>query len=120
MLDIDTRKVTTLVDIAGSAQHSSEISPDGHWLAYVSDETGRAEVWAQPMPPATGSRAQLTTSGGNHPQWSPDGKQIYFDQGGQIYRIDVSGLAAGGAGKPAPTALPIKGSSNRNCAGNTT
>ncbi len=109
MLDLDTKKVTTLVDVAGSAQHSSEISPDGKWLAYVSDETGRQEVWAEPLP-KTGQRVQLTTNGGSHPEWSPDGKQLYFDLAGQICRLDTSGLAAGGANKvPAPVALPIKG-----------
>jgi Tol biopolymer transport system component len=106
LLDIETKKATKLVDIAGSAQHGSEISPDGKWLAYVSDETSRAEVWLEPLP-QTGKRFQLTKNGGNHPQWSPDGTKIYFDQGGQIYQLNITAGAEPKASDP--VALPIKG-----------
>lgn len=106
MLDIYSKQVTTLVDLPGSEQHSSEISPDGKWLAYVSNETGRQEVWLEPMP-QTGKRYQLTKNGGAHPEWSPDGKSIYFDQGGQVYRMD---LTTGGEPKAGnPVGLPIRG-----------
>jgi eukaryotic-like serine/threonine-protein kinase len=106
MLDIETKKATRLVDLPGSAQHGSEISPDGKWLAYVSDETGRAEVWAEPLP-QTGKRFQLTKNGGSHPQWSPDGSKLYFDQAGQIYQLNITGGAEPKASDP--VALPIKG-----------
>ncbi len=107
LLDLATKKVTRLVDIEGSDQHSSRISPDGRWIAYSSNETGRQEVWAEPLP-QTGKRFQLTHDGGRHPLWSPDGRHLYFDQGGRLYRLDLTagadGLAAG-----APIPLPITG-----------
>jgi Tol biopolymer transport system component len=106
MLDIETKKATVLVDLPGSAQHSSEISPDGKWLAYVSDETSRAEVWIEPLP-QTGKRFQLTKNGGNRPQWSPDGSKLYFDQAGQIYQLNITAGAEPRASDP--VALPIKG-----------
>ena len=106
MLDTETLKATPLIDVAGSEQHSSEVSPDGKWIAYVSTETGRAEVWLEPMP-LTGKRYQLTKNGGAHPQWSPDGKEIYFDAGGQVHRISIATGAEPKAGDP--VALPIKG-----------
>jgi len=106
LLDPATRKVTPLVDQAGSAQYGSAVSPDGHWIAYTSDETGRAEVWLEALP-AGGKRVQLTKNGGSHPEWSPDGRTIYFDQGGQLYRMDVT--TSGDAQAGAPAALPIKG-----------
>jgi len=106
VLDLATLKTKVLVDVKGSEQHSSNVSPDGHWLAYASNETGRLEVWLEPLP-QTGKRAQLTKNGGQHPEWSPDGKTIYFDQGGQIYRMDVTAGADPKAGTP--VALPIKG-----------
>jgi eukaryotic-like serine/threonine-protein kinase len=105
-LDPDTRKVTRLVDLPGSAQYSGAISPDGQWLAYTSDETGRPEVWLEALP-NNGKRVQLTKNGGSHPQWSPDGKGIYFDQGDQIFRMDLLAGTEPKAGDP--TALPIKG-----------
>jgi len=107
MLDIGTRKVTRLVDQPGSAQHSARISPDGKWLAYASDETGRQEVWLEPLP-QTGKRYQMTTQGGRHPVWSPDGKTLYFDQNGNMFRMEMS--LAGGPKASGPTvALPIAG-----------
>jgi Tol biopolymer transport system component len=105
-LDPGTRKVTRLVDQPGSAQYSSAISPDGRWIAYASDETGRPEVWLEPLP-ITGKRVQLTKNGGSHPQWSPDGGKIYFDQDDQLFKMDI---ATGGEPQGSePVALPIKG-----------
>jgi Tol biopolymer transport system component len=108
MLDFDTKKVTALVDVPGSEQHSSHISADGKWIAYASNETGRQEVWVEPLP-VTGKRHQLTRNGGRHPQWSPDGTRIYFDdESGRLFAMDVA--VAGGEPRAAePKALPITG-----------
>lgn len=107
MVNVHTREVTPLVDLPGSAQHSSAISPDGKWLAYASNETGRDELWIEQLP-ANGKREQVTKSGGSHPQWAPGGKTLYFDNGGQMYRLEVttSGDAPRGG---EPVALPIRG-----------
>jgi Tol biopolymer transport system component len=105
-LDPGTRKVTRLVDQPGSAQYGSAISPDGRWIAYTSDETGRPEVWLEPLP-ISGKRVQLTKTGGSHPEWSPDGRRIYFDQGGQMFQMDIATSGEPKAGDPA--ALPISG-----------
>jgi serine/threonine protein kinase len=53
------------------------LSPDGKWLAYESDQSGRFEVYVQPFP-ATGGKWQISTEGGTRPSWSPDSKEIYF------------------------------------------
>lgn len=87
-IDLNTGEVTGLVDLPGSAQHSSQISRDGEWIAYSSNETGRHEVWAEPLP-RTGKRFQLTREGGGHPVWAPDGAAIYFDHDGRMFRLDV-------------------------------
>ena len=100
------RKATSLVDQPGSAQYSSAISPDGRWIAYASDESGRPEVWLEPLP-VTGKRVQLTKNGGSNPQWSPDGAKLYFDQDDQLYQMDIATSGEPKAGDP--VALPIKG-----------
>ena len=105
-LDPGTRKATRLVDQPGSAQYSSAIAPDGHWIAYASDESGRPEVWLEPLP-ITGKRVQLTKNGGSHPQWSPEGGKLYFDQDDQMYQMAVATSSEPKAGDP--VALPIKG-----------
>ncbi len=106
LLDMRSREVTRVIDLPGSAQHSSNMSPDGKWMAYASNETGRYEVWIEPFP-RTGTRHQVTRDGGSHPLWLPDGKGLYFDRDHQLFRlaIDTNDLTA----KNEPVALPIKG-----------
>jgi Tol biopolymer transport system component len=53
------------------------ISPDGRWLAYASDESGRFEVYVQPLP-LTGVKWQLSTDGGTQPVWKNDGRELFF------------------------------------------
>jgi len=105
-LEPGMRKVTRLVDQPGSAQYSSAISPDGRWIAYASDESGRPEVWLEPLP-SSGKRLQLTRNGGSHPQWSPDGAKLYFDQDDQLFQMDIA--TSGELKVGDPVALPIKG-----------
>ena len=52
-------------------------SPDGRWVAYQTNESGRFEVVVQPFPDA-GGKWQVSTAGGAAPRWSPDGKELYF------------------------------------------
>src|SRR5215216_2210532 len=106
VLDMSSRKVTPIVDLPNSAQHSSAVSPDGRWIAYASNETGRYEVWIEPLP-QTGKRYQLTRDGGSHPIWLPDGQSLYFDRDHQMFRlaVNVSDLSV----RIEPTPLPIKG-----------
>jgi len=54
------------------------ISPDGRWLAYVSNETGRAEVHVAAFPDATAGRQIVSTEGGGEPQWSRNGRGLYY------------------------------------------
>jgi Tol biopolymer transport system component len=58
-------------------------SPDGRWVAYQSDESGRGEIYVRPFPPGATSTAargqwQVSTEGGINPVWRPDGKEVYY------------------------------------------
>ena len=59
-------------------------SPDGRWVAYQSNESGRDEIYVRPfVPPGAASMAAVggqlvSTAGGIHPLWRPDGKELYF------------------------------------------
>ena len=55
----------------------SQFSPDGRFVAYVSDESGRAEIYVQSFP-ASGGKWQISTSGGDQPQWRRDGKELFY------------------------------------------
>ena len=52
-------------------------SPDGHWLAYTSDESGRAEVYVTPFPSGA-SKWQVSVAGGSRPLWRRDGKELFY------------------------------------------
>jgi eukaryotic-like serine/threonine-protein kinase len=53
------------------------LSPDGKWLAYASDETGRSEIYAQSFP-TPGGKVLISTNGGDQPRWRGDGKELYY------------------------------------------
>jgi serine/threonine-protein kinase len=55
----------------------AQVSPDGGWLAYNSDESGRQEVYVATFP-GLNSKVQVSTEGGRHPQWSANGKELYY------------------------------------------
>lgn len=106
LFDMASRTVTRLVDFPASAQHSSTTSPDGKWMAYASNETGRYEVWIEPLP-RSGARLQVTRDGGSHPLWAPDGRSLYFDRDHQMFRLTLNTQEMASIGEPTP--LPIKG-----------
>jgi len=63
-------------------------SPDGHWLAYRSNESGETQVYIQPFPP-TGGKWQVSTKGGDEPQWRADGKELFYVAGDVITAADI-------------------------------
>jgi Tol biopolymer transport system component len=73
------RKVFPLTDGSGD-DTSGTFSPDGRWVAYVSNSTGRNEVYVLPFPP-TGAQWQVSESGGDLPRWRGDGKEIFYVSG---------------------------------------
>src|SRR5262249_9508433 len=54
-----------------------QISPNGHWIAYTSNESGRDEVYVQSFPVA-GRKQQLSTDGGRMPRWRRDGREVFY------------------------------------------
>lgn len=60
-----------------SLEKSANVSPDGQWIAYVSNETGVSEVFLEPFP-GLGLKTQISVDGGQHPIWSPDGQELYY------------------------------------------
>ena len=54
------------------------LSPDGRWMAYQSDETGRTEVFVRPFPNTDASKKQVSSGGGLAPLWSSDGRELFY------------------------------------------
>ena len=70
--------------VAGTAP-----SPDGRWLAYVSDTTGRAELWVQSYP-GPGSPVRVSSRGGVEPVWARNGRELYYLEGNKLMAVAVS------------------------------
>ncbi len=73
-------------------------SPDGRWLAYVSDESGRDEVYMQPFP-GPGGKRQISTEGGREPVWARNGRELFYRQGDELMAVEIT-LEPFTAGKP--------------------
>ena len=66
-------------------------SPDGNWVAYASDESGRFEIYLRPFPPAGDARWQLTSDGGEAPKWRGDGRELFYvAPGSRFMALSVS------------------------------
>ncbi len=80
-----------------------ELSPDGRWLAYVSEQTGRPEVIVQAVS-GPGSRGQISAGGGDNPAWSVDGRTLYYlgrgTSGPAVVAVDIGASSELTAGKP--------------------
>jgi serine/threonine-protein kinase len=72
-------------------------SPDGQWLAYVSDESGRDEVYLRPYPGPEG-KVTISVDGGTEPAWSADGRRLFYRSGPRLVVVDLAaqpGLSVG-------------------------
>ena len=56
---------------------NGQFSPDGRWIAYESNESGRVEIYVRPFA-AGGGKWQISTAGGSQPRWRPDGKELFY------------------------------------------
>jgi serine/threonine protein kinase len=65
------------IDATPYAERLAQFSPDGRWVTYQSNESGRAEIYIRPFPPASG-QWPVSTAGGTQPRWSADGREIYW------------------------------------------
>jgi eukaryotic-like serine/threonine-protein kinase len=80
-------------------ERSPRFSPDGRWLAYVSDESGRDDVYVQPFP-GPGAKWLISTDGGVDPVWSRDGRELFYRAGDRLMAAPVESegdLSAGPA-----------------------
>ncbi|MCH7716880.1 MAG: protein kinase [Gemmatimonadetes bacterium] len=67
-----------LLVATNATEATPAVSPDGRWLAYVSDESGNNEVYVRPFPNTGDGRTQVSTAGGEAPRWARDGRHLFY------------------------------------------
>jgi Tol biopolymer transport system component len=84
-----------------ASEHGPALSPDGHWIAYTSDESGASEIYLRRFPGGEGKR-RVSKQGGLGAQWSRDGREIFYgaDQGRNLMVAAVSTEPALAVGEP--------------------
>jgi serine/threonine-protein kinase len=108
----DTREDILLMNFQGIApagtrpflqssfsEAAATIAPSGQWLAYVSDETGRKEIYVQAYP-GPGEKRQVSSQGGSEPVWARSGQELFYRERGRIVSVTIQAQPTLTTGKP--------------------
>ena len=82
-----------------SNETAPRFSPDGHFIAYASDESRRYEIYVRPYP-GPGGKWQISTEGGTEPAWNPKGRELFYRSGNKMMAVEVTTQGTFSAGKP--------------------
>lgn len=83
------------------AERNAEISPDGRWMAYESNESGRFEVYVRPFPNLDGGRWQVSTGGGTQAAWARNGRELFYRNEDALMAVSIRTEGGFVAGNPA-------------------
>jgi eukaryotic-like serine/threonine-protein kinase len=82
-----------------ATEGAARFSPDGKWIAYVSGESGRPEIYVQPFP-GPGGKWQISTDGGIEPAWNRNGRELFYRSGTKMMAVPVTTQPSFSPGKP--------------------
>lgn len=74
----------------GYDERGAALSPDSHWLAYVSNEQGANEVFVRPFPDVSGGKWQVSRGGGSAPVWAHNGRELFYVAGGKMNEVRIN------------------------------
>ena len=100
MLSMEDERATEVLLQTEFREQNAEISPDGNWLAYQSNASGQFEVYVRPFPDVNSDRVQVSTAGGRHPLWAPDGRELFYVAADGLMAVPVETDATFTAGTP--------------------
>jgi serine/threonine-protein kinase len=98
VLRLDDNKAEPFVQTPFN-EAGANFSPDGRWITYVSNESGRDEVYVKAFP-GPGGKWQISAEGGREPSWSPDGRELFFRNGNKMMVSDIAEKPEFSTGKP--------------------
>jgi serine/threonine-protein kinase len=96
---VDTAGKRRMIIGGPGAQRNPRFSPDGRWIAYESLETGELNIYVQPWP-ALDRKWPISTAGGREPVWGPNGRELFYRNGGAVMVVDVGSGPEFHAGVP--------------------
>jgi Tol biopolymer transport system component len=90
-----------IIEVLGGDNDKSDatLSPDGHWIAFVSNESGRDEAYIRSWPDVSKARVQVSSNGARMPRWTRDGHELVFRSGTRVMSASID-LVTGASGKP--------------------
>jgi serine/threonine-protein kinase len=107
LLDLDPPHAARPLLATAAEERNGVISPDGRWLAYESDESGRFEIYVRPFPAVDSGQWQVSTTSGTQPLWSRDGSELFFfDGAGALQSVRVAPRGPAWSGESPKTVLP--------------
>jgi hypothetical protein len=68
---------------------NAEVSRDGHWVAYQSNESGRNEIYVRPFPNVDGGKRTISTNGGRQPLWARSGQELFYESAGALMSVPI-------------------------------
>jgi hypothetical protein len=86
-------------------ERGATLSPDGRWLAYLSDESGRQELYVRSFPAATG-RIPISKDGASEPRWLPSGRELFYRSGDRMMAVSIG---PGPSASPGPPGVLFRG-----------
>src|SRR5262249_55030275 len=89
VVDLNGDRQPKALDDSEAWEAGPAISPDGRWLAYASDETGRKEVYVRRFP-AGATRLQVSSDGGTDPRWGSDSRDIVYRNADRFMRAHLA------------------------------
>jgi serine/threonine-protein kinase len=90
LLTLKGAHTMTPLRVSPFTERQGEVSPDGRWLAYESNETGQFEVYVRPFPDVEAGKVQVSTGGGGHALWSRSGRELFYrGQDGTVMGVKV-------------------------------
>jgi serine/threonine-protein kinase len=105
-MPLDGSAPPTPVLATAADEFNGEVSPDGRYLAYESNESGSQEVYVRPFPNVQAGRWRISTNGGRYPAWAAAGRELYYvSADAHLLRVDVTTSPAFRASPPT-TVLP--------------
>jgi dipeptidyl aminopeptidase/acylaminoacyl peptidase len=80
-------------------ESAAMFSPDGRWLAYVSTESGRSQIYVQAYP-GPAAKWQISTDGGTEPMWNRNGRELFYRNGSRMMTVDIAAQPTFSASRP--------------------